>query len=120
MPEKTKIQNKKWCSGFNFTPFDMFGSPVEFKINGQSNYKTFIGFLWTIVMICLMVAATVYYLLIFLDKTNVTLTGQIVQDTVFPKMDFKEKGLFITILFQQGDKFLRPSEVTSYFDIEAG
>ena len=100
MPENLKNhKKKKACSGFNFTPFDMFGSPVEFNINGESNYKTFVGFLWTIVMVGLMVAAAVYYALVYLDKTNVTLTGQIVQDTVFPKMDFKEKGLFVTILF---------------------
>jgi hypothetical protein len=108
----------KRCTGF--TPIDMFGSPVEFNINGDTSYKTVVGCFWTLVMAGLMIAATVYYFIQYLDKSNVTLTSQSVQLTSYPTMDFKAKGLFLVLLFQKGPQnFLKPGNVNRYFSVEA-
>lgn len=112
-----KKPKKSKC--MNFTPIDMFGSPVEFNINGDTQYKTVVGCLWTVVMVGLMIAATVYYIIQYLDKTNVTLTSQVIQQTTYPKMDFKSKGLYFTLMFQKGQNFLRPKEVESMFYVDA-
>lgn len=112
--------NKKPTRGCHFTPIDIFGSPVEFNINGASSYKTVVGCFWTLVMAGLMIGATVYYFLQYLDSTNVALTSQVVQGTEYPEMDFKTKGLFVVLLFQKGSaNFLRPNDVTRYFTVEA-
>lgn len=68
-------KTKRKCRMLEFTPLDIFGSPVEFNINGQNNYKTVVGFCWTIVMFLLMIAAAVYYMMILIDKSNVTMSG---------------------------------------------
>ena len=115
MPAKKKT---KFCS--NFAPIDIFGSPVEFNINGDTSYKTVVGCFWTLVMVGLMLGASIYYFLQYLDTTNVKLTSQTVQQTAYPTMDFKKSGLFMTLLFQKGpQQFLRPSDVERYFTVEA-
>ena len=115
--EGQKKQKKGKC--MNFTPIDMFGSPVEFNINGDTQYKTVVGCLWTLVMVVLMVGATIYYIYQYLDKSNVSLTSQTLQQTEYPKMNFKEKGLFFVLLFQKGQKYYRPSEVEDIISIDA-
>src|SRR3990167_5097240 len=103
----------------NFAPIDMFGSPVEFNINGEGSYKTIVGCIWTILMALLMIGATVYYLVIYSDKTNVTLSSQSIQGSESPMMNFTEKGLFVVLMFQEGEMFYTPPQIESLFNIQS-
>ena len=108
------IKRKPRCS---FAPIDLFGSPVEFNINGEGSYKTIVGCIWTVLMAALMIAATVYYLVIYSDKTNVTLSSQSIQGSETPLMNFTEKGLFVVLMFQKGKEYARPNDVEPYFSV---
>src|SRR3990167_4035052 len=103
----------------NFAPIDMFGSPVEFNINGEGSYKTIVGCIWTILLALLMIGATVYYLVIYSDKTNVTLSSQSIQGSESPMMNFTEKGLFVVLMFQEGEMFYTPPQIESLFNIQS-
>ena len=114
--------SKKASSGnrcLTFSPIDMFGGSPEFNINGAPTYKTFFGCFWSICMIALMLTAYIYYLLYYLDKTNVTMTSQFLQSEEYPKMDMKAKGLFFSLIFSKGEQSLSEAEVQKSFKISA-
>ena len=104
---------------FCANPIDIFGSTVEFNIKGETTYKTFFGCFWTICMILVMLAAYIYYLIFFLDKSNVTMTSQFLQSSTYPLMNFKAQGLFLVLMFKNGEQFYKKETVEDRFYIEA-
>ncbi len=115
--ETARKKPKSRCA--SFSPIDMFGSPVEFNIRGEDTYKTFFGCFWSLVMVGTMLAAIIYYFIIYLDTTKVTMTSQLLQSAEPPAMNFKENGLFISLAINKGNKMLKESDVMKYFSISA-
>jgi hypothetical protein len=102
-----------------FAPIDLFGSSVEFNINGNTSYKTIVGCFWTFVMVGLMLAATIYYFIIYLQRSQMSLSSQTIQGTEYPLMDFGSKGLFISMVFYKGKEPIRPKDAETIFSVEA-
>ncbi len=112
-----KAPSDKRC--LSFSPIDMFGGSPEFNINGESTYKTFFGCFWSLCMIGLMLGAYIYYIILYFDKSNVTMTSQNLQTDDYPKMDLKANGLFISLIFSKGEQFLSAADVQKAFHIQA-
>lgn len=120
MPQARKRKNPivRFLQGLK--TFDMFGSNIQFNINGDTSYKTIAGFIWTIILACIMIAALVYYSIVYSDKkNNYKMTSQTVQTSNFPYMDFKKKGLFVSMLLSRGDKYYKTQDIQKYFQVNA-
>ena len=58
----------------NIAAFDLFGSPVQFNINGDESFKTTLGVFWSILMVASMSFAIAFYVSIYYYKSDVDVT----------------------------------------------
>lgn len=104
----------KYCS---ISPIDIFGSNVQFNIGGEETFKTYLGFIWTIILVVLMIAATVYYIIQWADTSNVTTTTSLLLSDQFPKFDLNSEGFYMTMVVKKDDKFVKLEEIARYVNI---
>lgn len=102
----------------NFNPLDIFGSAIQFNINGSRAYKTFFGFLFTLVMCAGIFGAAAFYLYQYISRSEMSISSQHLMNTESPLMDFKGRKLFFTLLFQNGEQYIKPGDVEAFFFIE--
>ena len=100
-----------------FGVIDIFGSPVQFQINKQTSYKTYVGCFWTISMAGLLLAAAIYYLLVYYNHTRVSVSSQLLQTSYLPVMNLSGAGQFIALVFLNESQFMTPGAVTPYFTV---
>ena len=116
--QKSKAKKSGWCN-FSFAAFDMFGSSVSLNINGDDTYKTAFGCFWSVVMFASIVLALIIYVTQYQDKSNVTVTTELLIQDTYPKIDFKSMGFFFSLYATKG-RALKPIDDLRYFlDFEA-
>ena len=121
MPEATQATKKPFSVSkyLNIAAFDLFGSEVQFNINGDESFKTILGVFWSILMVASMGFAIAFYLSIYYYKSDVDVT-QIndVQDE-FPMLNFTEKNYIFSIYGNKGNKVLSPNKLNDLLSFQA-
>jgi len=117
MPNDNKNTKKK--GGSKFAAFDLFGSPVAFNISGDETYKTVIGCFWTAIMVISLLGALTWYIIVYLDKTNVEVTTELLIQDEYPKIDFLDQGFFFSLYATKNKKITNIEDLKNLLQFEA-
>jgi hypothetical protein len=119
MSGEVTTQPNKPKTRINFAALDMLGSSVAFNVKGDETYKTIVGCLFTLGVLLGVVIITVYYMLIFKNKSDKTVITTMQIEQNYPIIDFYKNGLFFTLHGIENNMIVKLEEKLDALKIEA-
>ena len=114
-----KNNSFKLSNYLNVAAFDMFGSAVQFNINGDQSFKTILGVFWSILMVGAITFASLFYISIYYYKSDVAVTQINEVQSFFPLLNFTEKNFVFSIYANKDKKVLPPNKLNDLVSFEA-
>lgn len=98
---------------------DIFGQPIRFNLKGQSRSNSLTGVCLSIVLVILIISASYYFLLEFLDDTNPVMRLKSGRRNIYPNMKLNRDGqLYVWAFFINFNDFIPRLMSPLFFDIK--
>ena len=96
---------------------DLFGGQWGITFQGQDTYKTVVGFFCSLAYLAIIVIAFIVFWSDFRDKSNPTLSSEILIGEEFPELNFNDYSFFFSLSAIYEGRYLHYEEMTKIFSV---